>query len=66
MAGFRKGALGSPFQTEYYGNQGMEMGEAGKPSERGPKIGSGALGKRVTMEVSRDDSSKGGKSGKRA
>lgn len=51
---FHKGALGSPFQLEYYGNEGMETGPAGRPSEMGPRIGSGVLGDRVLMEVERD------------
>lgn len=64
MVGFRKGALGSPYSTETYGNMAPEVGAAAAPSERGPKIGSGVLGKRVTMEVDRDGGMKGGK-GKR-
>ena len=52
---FTKGALGSPFSTEYYGNEGIEMGPGGRPSEGGPKIGSGVLGRRVEMEVQRDN-----------
>lgn len=54
--GFHKGAMGSPFQKEYYGNEGIDMGPGGEPSERGPRIGSGVLGRRVKMEVQRDSS----------
>ena len=57
MPGFHKGSSGSPFHTEYYGNAGIETGPGGKPSERGPSIGSGVLGRRVEMEVDRDGSS---------
>ena len=52
-----KGALGSPFQLEYYANEGMDGGPAARPSERGPRIGSGVMGRRVMMEVERDGSS---------
>ena len=53
MVGFRKGALGSPFSTEYYTNEGMDLGRGGDRTTM-PKIGPGAEGRRVTMEVSRD------------
>lgn len=55
--GFHKGWSGSPFHTGYVGNEGIEIGPGGKPSERGPRIGSGVLGRRVTTEVQRDGSS---------
>lgn len=50
---FHKGSLGSPFQLEYMADQGID---ARAPSERGPRIGAGVLGRRVQMEVSRDSS----------
>lgn len=55
--GFHKGSSGSPFHTEYYGNEGIETGPGGKPSEGGPRVGAGVEGRRVTMEVDRDGSS---------
>jgi hypothetical protein len=55
--GFHKGWSGSPFHTGYEGNKGAETGPDGKPSERGPRIGSGVLGMRVETEVTRDGSS---------
>lgn len=51
--GFHKGTLGSPFQLETYGDEGVGgFGEAERTD--GPRIGSGVLGRRVTMEVQRD------------
>jgi hypothetical protein len=52
--GFHKGSSGSPFQTEYYANEGYE---ARSVADRGPRIGAGALGRRVTMEVQKAGSS---------
>lgn len=57
---FRTGALGSPFSTEYQGDEGMNLGAGGQPSERGPKVGAGKFAERVTTEFQRD----GGKYGK--
>ena len=54
MASFRKGTLGSPFQTEYKGNSGMGVPED-RNSEMGPRIGAGVLKRRVRMEVDRDE-----------
>jgi len=54
MVGFRKGALGSPFSTEYQGDKGMEMVTN---REDGPRIGPGYL-KKVNMEVSKASMSK--------
>jgi len=50
-AGFHKGSLGSPFQKEYYGDEGMDPGDADYQS--GPRIDSGVLGDRVKMNVSK-------------
>lgn len=49
--GFHKGSLGSPFQLEYQGDEGLEPGDADYQS--GPRVGSGVLGRRVMMEVQR-------------
>lgn len=51
--GFHKGSSGSPFQTEYYGNEGIDMGPGGKPSDEMPRIGAGALGRKVQTEMTR-------------
>jgi hypothetical protein len=51
--GFHKGSSGSPFQTEYYGTEGIDTGPGGKPSEEMPRIGAGVLGRRVQPEMSR-------------
>lgn len=59
-AGFHKGSSGSPFQTEYYGNQGMDTGPGGKPSDEMPRVGAGVMGKRVGTEWTRGK--KGGNS----
>lgn len=50
--GFHKGLMDSPFQLEYYGDAGMDI-DAGTDQQSGPRIGAGALGRRVTMEVNR-------------
>ena len=53
--GFHKGTLGSPFQLETYGDEGVGgIGTAERTD--GPRIGSGVLGRRVEMEVDRDSS----------
>jgi hypothetical protein len=57
MVGFRKGALGSPFSTEYQANEGMDLGNAER-GEGAPRIGPGVLGKKVMMDVQRN--SRGG------
>ena len=56
--GFHKGSLGSPFQLEYQGDEGMDI-SPDTDSQSGPRIGSGVLGKRVTMEVQRAGNGRG-------
>lgn len=57
MAGFNKGALGSPWSRETYGATGADPGDA--QTDDGPKIGPGKFAKRVTAEVSRNNGSNG-------
>ena len=49
---WHKGALGSPWQKEYYADEGRDIAE-GTDQQSGPRIGAGALARRVTMEVER-------------
>jgi hypothetical protein len=65
MAGFNKGALGSPWSRETYSNEPLDIGDA-EYGEDGPRIASGVLGKRVTMDVQRNSGrgkDRGGKGG---
>lgn len=53
-ASFRRGALGSPWSTEVMGPEALDANSpAAQPSEEGPRIGAGVLGRDVEMEVSR-------------
>ena len=54
MAGFNKGALGSPWSREHYGPTGADPGDAENGNEYGPRVGPGKFAKRVTAEVSRN------------
>jgi hypothetical protein len=58
---FHKGALGSPYQLETYGNTGRDPGNAAY--EKGPRIGPGALGRKVTMEVQKSGNGNGKRNG---
>jgi len=62
MVGFRKGALGSPFSTEYQADEGMDTGSAER-GDSGPRVGPGYLGRKVTMEVSKSTKSANNKRG---
>lgn len=57
-AGFHKGWSGSPFQTGYNANQGMDLGPGGKSSDEMPRVGPGVMGKRVKPEASRSTKDK--------
>lgn len=61
MVGFKTGWSGSPFHLEYYANEGMKTGEGGKPADRAISVGPGALGKKVTMDYSKNNGGKNGK-----
>jgi len=52
---FHVGTSGSSKHTEMVGTgEGMGNGPGARPSEMGPRIGAGVLGKRVTPEYDRD------------
>jgi hypothetical protein len=53
MAGFNKGALGSPWSKETYRDEPLDIGDA-EYGEDTPRIGAGVLGKRVTMDMQRN------------
>lgn len=53
MPGFRKGALGSPWSRETYTDAPDDIGDA-QYGDDGPRIGPGVLGKRVTMDISKN------------
>jgi hypothetical protein len=60
MPSFRKGSSGSPWQTEVYGDMAMDPGPGAQPSESMPRIGGGALARRVNTEMTRTKRGSGG------
>lgn len=53
-AKFKVGSSGSGHHTEVKGDGAGMGGPASAPSEMGPRIGSGVMGRRVTPEYDRD------------
>jgi hypothetical protein len=53
-ARFKIGSSGSGKHTEMQGTGEGMGGPASRPSEMGPRIGSGVMGRRVTPEYDRD------------
>lgn len=55
-ARFKVGSSGSGKHTEVQGTGEGMGGTASRPSEMGPRIGAGVMGRRVTPEYDRDAS----------
>ena len=58
--GLHKGSSGSPFHiSEYEADMPIDPGDADYQS--GPRVGAGVLGKRVSMEVSKNGNGRSGR-----